>query len=96
VSDQTNYDGGLQPASASLAHQTCMRWSPDAIPAGGFDSVSLAISEALNEIQAAATARVAHNNAAVESVNVADMLTGSTLTAADEDSAAGISQAARE
>jgi hypothetical protein len=87
------YDEVLQPASASLAAQTQMVWSPLPMPAAGADAVALEITAALGEIEAVVAARVAKNNTLVGELNCADAATGAGVQGADQIGGAGIDAA---
>lgn len=93
MAKNVDYDHGLQPASASLTESTRMNWSPSPVPDGATDAVSLAVSEALLEIEGAVTARVAKNNALVAALRATDEKTGVAITNTDEDGATGIGAA---
>jgi hypothetical protein len=91
--EYVTYDDDLQPASACLAQQTHMPWSPIEPAMVGTDAVSLGIAAAIEEINAAVAARVAKNNALVVELNAADVATGTAAHGADGDGAGEIGAA---
>lgn len=93
MAKRVDYDDGLQPASTALTESTRMNLAPSAAAVGGTDAVSVAISEALLEIDGAVAARVARNNSMIASLRLADGITGAGMTKTDEDGAAGIGAA---